>query len=244
MLKLLLEKDPATRFQNAVCDSQIEYKNYIGGRKSKPIGNASTLVSTSNTTIDSPKVDSISVNKDNTKPEKSMLATLVDTSPSNPTTSITSTIYYPPHYDRLRLSPLFDCLFDSQAVFHPLDSEIISKKYITENEVDWSTAIDLTAPNALYTECKESTTSYYNTTLTNEQKSRVNFLKKMHLYTAQRVPRLSELCLRAVASACVVVTEAAALAGGLRADVPWMKVSEIFILKKVSYIHKKIAFYF
>ena len=166
---------------------------------------------------------------DNTNQGKLLIATVVDSNQQVPVSSI----YYPPRYDRLRLCPLFNCLFDSQAAFQPLDPQIISSRYITENELDWSTAIHLTAPNALYTECQESSTSYYNT-LTNDKKNKVDFLKNIHMYTANRIPRLSELCLRVVATACVVVTEAAALAGGLRADVPWMKVSVVVFWKKCN----------
>ena len=46
-----------------------------------------------------------------------------------------------------------------------------------------------------------------------------------HTRTAVRVPLLSEICLRAVGSACVYLSEQVALNGGSRPEIKWMQVS-------------------
>ena len=118
-----------------------------------------------------------------------------------------------------------------------------------EDVMDWSTAIYLSTNKPEYTSTI-TTTSTVNSTITNSATSnanssttqstithtsadnsgntinsiKINFLRNIHLRSAVRIPRLSEICYKKVAELAVLLTEEMAKLGGSRPDVPWMQV--------------------
>jgi hypothetical protein len=67
-----------------------------------------------------------------------------------------------------------------------------------------------------------------------QRDTQARILNNLHAAPALKVPSLAELCLRAVGAAAVLVSEATALNGGFRPEIPWIKVlMKLFVLAYV-----------
>jgi hypothetical protein len=138
---------------------------------------------------------------------------------SKPVHSNTSQIdrskkYIPPIYNSIRQNPLFDIILDKLNPNRVIVNDFDMTEYVDEN-----TAIKLTTTNPLFSEIDDSSDS--QPSVSND---RIQYLRSLHSYPAIVIPTLSELCIKAIAEACVILTDATANAGGTRPEIPWMQV--------------------
>lgn len=210
LLETLLDPEPVSRFRKATLDQpDLCYEDYLGLKPVDTDADGSTN-----------SADGQSTDGDLTDPQSK--STLISGSHATASGEINTVahdqhnrVFRPPRYDTLRTNPFFDVIPDTGAYFaHQFPKELT----VTAEELDWSTAHFLTTTNPTFTTVEPSTTIEVSSN------DRISFLRSVHTRPAIRVEKLSELCIKAVAEACIKVTEETALLGGARPDIPWIQV--------------------
>lgn len=206
VLNVLLNKDGRQRFKLATANTYPppQYEQYLGVNKNREKGSTK--------------------DKETTDVES----------------TVKPTAYTPPNYDSIRLLPFFSILSSNQAT-NPVASiqlpEVTPQSVVMSQyqPMDWQTAISLTTTSPLYDRLnapQQSFPSPRNTTTPSLLSNHDNTSDSKHLkhwselstHPAVVVPRLSELCIKGIAEACVMIAVATAAEGGVRPNVPWMKV--------------------
>ena len=101
--------------------------------------------------------------------------------------------------------------------------------YLSTNKPEYTSTITTTAPSTVTSSTTPSTNCAENSTSTISN-IKLAYLRTIHLRSAVRIPRLSEICYKKVAESAVYVTEEMAKLGGSRPDVPWMQVYTSYII--------------
>ncbi|CAM5999353.1 unnamed protein product [Sphagnum balticum] len=251
LLSILLDKNAESRFQQATALSAVplEYNDYLGLNPKKSPTAKTDSIEDSKTNND----DSVSIVDDNCGETASVSSPADTTSPADTANREAPVLfkkeYRAPSYDVIRLNPLFDFILTSPAnsiveTNNPVGGAISgnqdkSERYNrlrfnptnsgTGEQMDWLTAMHLTtSPSSrrfhrLSSDAGDNTSQAVSA-LSEDQRRKIQALRNIDKQSPIVVPKLSELCVKGIAEACVILSDATSLAGGTRPNIPWMQV--------------------